>query len=266
MSVSRFLLILSAESARMRCALVLRDGRIIASAHHSFETKLVNQEWLAFDPIEVWYKSKQVIAACLDIGHVQAHELAGLALVTHGDQVVAWSVADQELDSAGIALTKAASNFTDQVPRLFQWLIERPFSLPTSPLLSQFFVGTLDNWLLWNLSGEYVASRSTAQCTGLLNSSTGQWDTAKLTECHTLLPVMPPLCDPNDSECFGHARARGPLTAELPIAAVVSQFDALEFAARQLENKADPLREQSDAAIIGTALFAAESIGLGSAL
>lgn len=249
----------------MRCALTLRDGRIIASAHQAFETRKIEQGWITFDPAEVWYKAKHVIAACLDIGHVQAHELVALALVTRGDQLVAWSITDDDTNSVGVAFNDADTNLV-QVPLLFDWLIEHFANTQATTPPNQVLSGTLDTWLVWNLSGKYVASRSTAQCTGLMNMSTGQWDATLLTRYHIPPHFLPPLCDMQDTECFGRARARGSLADELPIAAVVSHLDALAFALRHPANKADTQRDQSDAVINGTALIAAESFSFGSAL
>src|SRR5690242_16756558 len=95
----RFLLILSAHSNLLRAALVMQDLRIVASAQQTFE--LHNSR---FDPAEVWYKTKKVIAACLDIGRTLTREIAGVVIVSQETAVVIWQEQGNEVVARGMIL------------------------------------------------------------------------------------------------------------------------------------------------------------------
>lgn len=156
---ARFLLILSVHSNLLRAALVTREIRVAASAQQSFQ--ITENE---FDPLEVWYKAKKVIAACLDIGRTQTREIAALVIFSTDAESIRWAMQENETVARGK-------------------ILEASDSAPIS--------ATLRAWLLWNLTGV------------VLNEGT------------------------ND---FGKTRARAPFDAEIPVAAVLSQMDALAYA------------------------------------
>lgn len=86
----RFLLILSADSNLLLALLVTRELRIVASAQQSFQIAVQPDEQQTFDPAEVWYKTKKVVGACLDIGRTLPREIAGLVILTGQTQKIEW--------------------------------------------------------------------------------------------------------------------------------------------------------------------------------
>jgi hypothetical protein len=122
----RFLLILSVHQNLLRAALVTRDLKIVSSAHQTFELR--GDE---FDPAEVWYKTKRVIAACLDIGRTQAREIAGVAILAPPNQIVTWAEQEGEIVARGFVSDTEAANTRD----------------------AQNVAGNLSAWLEWNLTG-----------------------------------------------------------------------------------------------------------------
>lgn len=132
MSSPRFLLILAIHSNLLRAALVTREGRIVSSARQTFQ--VTNAD---FDPLEVWYKTKKVIAACLDIGRTQTREIAAIAVVTQEAERVEWKIENREISARGKIVNG------DSGPSLLS---------PDS------WHGTLSMWLLWNLTGDLEIS------------------------------------------------------------------------------------------------------------
>lgn len=138
-SAPRFLLLLSVHSNLLRAALVTRELRIVAAAQQTFSTRETE-----FDPLEVWYKMKKVIAACLDIGRTLSREIAGLALVTDAAETVQWYESENEIVARG--------NFSREVVQS-DALFEKGNA-------AQIFSGTLADWLVWNLTGELYTARA----------------------------------------------------------------------------------------------------------
>jgi glycerol kinase len=130
----RFLLILSAHSNLLRAALVMQDLRIAASAQQTFE--IHNSQ---FDPAEVWYKTKKVIAACFDIGRTLTREIAGVVIVSQETAMVIWHEQGNEVMARGMILQSADSPTHDE------W-----------SAMKQDFSGTMGAWLLWNLTGVFA--------------------------------------------------------------------------------------------------------------
>lgn len=131
---ARFLLVLAIHGNLIRAAMVTRERRIVASAKQPFT---VTDS--AFDPAEVWYKTKKVIAACFDIGRTLAREVAGVAIVTQGGAAVIWSESGSEVIARGRMDLSADA-----------------FALDGAMGDSPMFRSDVGAWLLWNLTGAYA--------------------------------------------------------------------------------------------------------------
>lgn len=132
----RFVLVLSVSSNLIRAALVTRDLKIVAAAQQTFSTSEGT-----FDPAEVWYKTKKVVAACLDIGRTLSREIVGLAIVSDEAQKVEWHEQDGEVVAVG------------SVPENRVRILEQ-----TSSGKMTSYSGTAGDWLLWNLTGAYSSA------------------------------------------------------------------------------------------------------------
>lgn len=194
----RFLFILSMHENLLRAALVTRDLRIVASAQQKFR---VTDH--AFDPAEVWYKMKRVVAACFDIGRTLPREIISCALVGDDSAWVVWQDRAGDVDSLGYFFDATV------LPPDARIRVSR-FRAQDAPL----YGGTGRAWLLWNLSGAYV----------LPATELPQWN-ARVAQFGAEI-VAPRVCDASDPEGFGAIRARSPFSDPLPIARV--------FAGREL--------------------------------
>ena len=187
----RFLLALAMQDNVLRAALVLRDLRIVASAKQTFQTDAG-----AFDPGEVWYKMKKVVAACFDIGRTQPRELLACALLGDERAWCVWQDNAGETDSAGFFDADALA-----VPARFG---------EHDALLC---AGAGRAWLLWNLSGAYV----------LPQDALPAWR-ARAAQSNLAL-AEPRACDAARENCFGTIRARSPFAEPLAIAAVLAETE-----------------------------------------
>lgn len=132
----RFLLVLSTESNLLRAALFTRELKNVASARQTFQLVQTEDGGQEFDPAEVWYKMKKVIAACLDIGRTLSREIAGVAIVGTDHARVMWSRQGDEVVSRGRIGSENTRPDDSSVPE---------------------FSGTLADWLWWNLTGGMTA-------------------------------------------------------------------------------------------------------------
>lgn len=128
----RFVLVLSAGQNTLRAALATRDSNIVGSAHQQFQVT-----GSTFDPAEVWYKTKKVIAACLDIGRTPSREIAALAIVTQETETIVWSQHADQVVARGVISPYGAGD------------AEHTYS------------GSMAAWMLWNLSGVYLTPTTT---------------------------------------------------------------------------------------------------------
>ena len=94
--------------------------------------------------------------------------------------------------------------------------------------------GTMDAWLIWNLTGgpdggRHVTDVTNAGRTLLMNLETLEWDKdilAVLKIPSHVLPAIVPSCDP---AAFGSTKKKGPFKAALPIGGVLGDQQAALF-------------------------------------
>lgn len=189
MNPPRFLLLLTAHENLLRAALVTRDMKIASAAKQTFT---IHDD--AFDPAEVWYKMKKVIAACFDIGRTQPRELLAGALVSDDRAWCVWQDNAGDVDTVGFFDADA-------------FAVPARFGERAAPCMA----GTLRAWLLWNLSGAYV----------LPGAELSAWRARAASSDFVL--TEPRACDNAEENCYGTIRARSPFAEPLPMAALFSE-------------------------------------------
>ncbi len=236
MSPPRFVLVLSVRPNQIRVALVLQTGRVASSAKQAYEILDSSNGVRIFEPTEVWYKIKQVTAACIDIARTQPREIAAVALVHAALESIVWMEQTGETFSQGIL-----SGNNPPAPEELQELISaflktKEVSETPNPTL---YLGGMDAWLVWNLTGEFVTTEPIRS--------------AAIQSPENRASIKTPRpCASNETNCFGKTHIRGPFAAEFPVAAVVNENAALTLGAALNE---------SEAALVGAAVTAFQAMG-----
>jgi glycerol kinase len=105
-----------------------------------------------------------------------------------------------------------------------RWLLDAEPDLRARAERGEILFGTMDSWLIWNLTGRHVTDVTNASRTMLMNLSTVDWDDdllAALDVPRALLPEIGP-----SSEVYGEAR--GPLHG-VPVAGALGDQQAALF-------------------------------------
>lgn len=192
--MSRYILVIQSSDALVRAGLVTRELRIVASAHQNYQVSRLPTGAREFDPLEVWYKTKQVIAACLDIGRTLPREILSVALVGQGDEAIVWFEQDREIVARGVQF-ESRKDFSPAVRGLLPETCDAPI-----------YFGAMNTWLLWNLTGEYVTAQEI-----------GDW------RVENLGVVMPQVLSASNFPFKPKTRVRAPLGAPLDVTALVSE-------------------------------------------
>ena len=98
-----------------------------------------------------------------------------------------------------------------------------------APTPGELCAGTIDSWLLWNLTGGAVhaCDATNASRTQLFNLRAAAWD-AELTRAFRIPPAVLPHIKPS-SGIFGHTIPRGRLGGGIPIASAIGDSHAALF-------------------------------------
>ena len=210
--------------------------------------------WVEHNPIEIWERTSAVIKTVLNSRNLQVSDLAALGLTNQRETTVVWHRSsgrpygnaivwqDTRTDRIAAALDKdgrgdvirhkaglpPATYFSGGKLR---WMLDHVDGLRADAERGDALFGTVDTWLLWNLTGGpaggvHVTDVTNASRTMLMNLQTLDWD-EELLGFFTVPPQMLPRIMPSSApEPFGVTSAGGPFEGELPITGALGDQQA----------------------------------------
>jgi glycerol kinase len=175
------------------------DARVIAS--HQLEHKQIfpNPGWVEHDGAEIWERTQEVMAGALDKAGIKAGELSAIGITNQRETTIAWDVkTGKPLHNALVWQDTRTAEFMDKLSdkhkeliihrtglaiapyfsaSKMKWLIDNVPAVAEAVKAGTARIGTIDSWILWNLSGGTFATDVTnASRTALMNLETLDWD------------------------------------------------------------------------------------------
>ncbi len=175
------------------------DARVIAS--HQLEHKQIfpNPCWVEHDGAEIWTRTQEVIAGALDKAGLKPGDLTAIGITNQRETTIAWDVkTGKPLHNALVWQDTRTAEFMDNLSDAhkeliihrtglaiapyfsaskMKWLIDNVPAVADAVKAGTACIGTIDSWILWNLSGGTFATDVTnASRTALMNLETLDWD------------------------------------------------------------------------------------------
>ncbi|MBN8506810.1 MAG: glycerol kinase GlpK, partial [Burkholderiales bacterium] len=241
------LLALDQGTTSSRALLFDEGGRCLALAQQAFEQHYPQPGWVEHDAQAIWQTQLACAREALaKAGAAEGADIAGIGIANQRETVVLWERASgrplapaivwqdrrtsgdcQRMRDAGLlAEVQARSGLTldpyFSASKIAWWLHQRP-DWRRRAEAGELAVGTIDSWLLWNLTEgrEHATDVTNASRTLLMNLQTGDWDAELLRLFDIPRPLLPRILP--SSAAFGHTRLFG---GELPIRALVGDQQA----------------------------------------
>jgi glycerol kinase len=228
-------------------------------ARHQLEHQqiLPRAGWVEHDPVEIWERTRTVIAAALGTAGLSAADLAAIGITNQRETTIVWDRRtgipyanaivwqDTRTDQIATALEKSGSGEVIRrkaglPPATYfsggklRWLLDHDETLRAAAGRGDALFGTVDSWLLWNLTGgpaggAHVTDVTNASRTMLMDLRTLDWDDelcAILGVPRAMLPAIKPSVHqygviPKDGPLSGAARG-----SEVPIGGVLGDQHA----------------------------------------
>jgi glycerol kinase len=247
--MTEHLLAIDQGTTNTKVLLVDGDGKIIARASRPLTQRFPHPAWVEQDPMEIWLSVRAALGACLEqAGHPG---LKGLAITNQREAVLLWERTTgqplgpcigwqcrrtapfcEELQARGLEpLLRERTGLT--IDPLFsaskaRWLLDHTENGRQRAERGELCLGTMDSWLLWNLTGgEHACDVSNASRTQLLNLHGLCWDEALLDIFGVPLPALPRIGA--SSAIYGQTIACGQLPAGVPIGSMIGDSHAALF-------------------------------------
>ncbi len=187
-----------------RFLVVDEDGSVVAAAQRPHAQHLPRPGWVEHDAAEILENVMTCISEALSEADLAAGDLAAIGITNQRETLVAWdrltgcplapAIVWQDTRSAGIVERLAANGGADRFrsstglplatyfsgPKAV-WLLEEVDGLRAATESGRALLGTMDSWLLWNLTGgpeggRFATDVTNASRTLLLDLATLEWN------------------------------------------------------------------------------------------
>ncbi|MBR1690430.1 MAG: glycerol kinase GlpK [Oscillibacter sp.] len=184
-----------------RAILFNRAGEIVSMAQHPFRQIYPQPGWVEHDPMEIWETEKRALRQAVDAAHIDPRQIAALGITNQRETTVLWDRATgepvcnavvwqcrrtaplcDELKARGLGetVTERTGLLIDAYfsGTKLRWLLDQDPALQRRAERGELCAGTVDAWLIWNLTGGrvHVTDYSNASRTMLFNIHTLRWD------------------------------------------------------------------------------------------
>lgn len=227
-------------------------GNIVGQAYKELTQHYPKPGWLEHDAIEIWQDTRDCLQQVFKNTNISVGSVAAIGLTVQRETCLLWDkTTGQPLHNAIVWLDRRTAPMCRQLTQqghaeeiqnrtglvldayfsatklvwLLDWVKENQSEID----LGNIIAGTIDTWILWNLTGGKVhaTDRSNASRTMLMNLASGEWD-------NTLLDLfgIPAQMMPQIQPSLGFFGETDPdlLGVSIPIAAVFGDQQAALFA------------------------------------
>jgi glycerol kinase len=310
--MSQYLLALDQGTSSSRSIVFDAQGRIVAMAQREFRQIYPQPGWVEHDPKEIWATQLATAQEALARAKLKAGDIASIGITNQRETTLVWNrrtgepvynaIVWQDRRAEPTCAALRARGLEESFKRKtglivdayfsgtkLKWILDNVAGARAAALAGELAFGTVDTWLMWQLTGGAVHATdvSNAARTLMLNVHTNTWDEELLNLLDVPVDVLPAVWP--SSHVYGHTRP-DLLGAALPIGGVAGDqqsalfgqacFDAglakntygtgcfmLMHTGSQFQNSANGLITTSAAQPTGTPEFAFEgSVFIGGAV
>jgi glycerol kinase len=226
-------------------------GKIVGQHQLEHSQILPQAGWVEHDAAEIWKRSQEVITCALKAARITGSDLTAIGITNQRETTVIWDkTTGAPLSNAIVWQDTRTADFLNALSPEVQRAITHKTGLAIAPYFSgskirwliknvpavsqaiadrRALVGTIDSWLLWNLSGGvrggvHFTDVTNASRTLLMNLETLDWDDELLGYFDVPRSILPTI--KSSSEIYAHTDPAGPLGTTIPISGIVGDQQA----------------------------------------
>ncbi len=222
-------------------------GKVVGQHQLEHRQIMPRAGWVEHDANEIWERTQEVIVASLKQADILGSDLAAIGITNQRETTVVWDITTgQPLSHAIVWQDTRTSEFLSALTPAQKDSIRFKTGLTIAPYFSGSKMnwllanvpaansenarfGTIDSWLLWNLSGGvrggiHATDVTNASRTLLMNLETLEWDDELLSIFGVKKTSLPSI--QSSSEQYGLTDPHGPFGTAIPIAGILGDQQA----------------------------------------
>lgn len=228
------------------------EGQAVAQVNREITQYYPSPGWVEHDPVEIWNVTKDLIGEALAKAGIASSQLAAIGVTNQRETTVLWdretgepvgpAVVWQCRRTAAMCEQMKADGlepkFRDKTGLVLdayfsgtkiRWMLENDSELRARARQGQLAFGTVDSWLVYNLTGGtvHITDYTNASRTLLFNIHSLEWDSELLQIMEIPASLLPEVR--SSSEVYGHTVEDAPVPGGIPIAGIAGDQQAALF-------------------------------------
>ena len=247
----KYIIALDQGTSSSRAIVFNEKGEICSVAQKEFTQIFPQPGWVEHNPKEIWSSQSGVMAEAIASMGIGAADIAAIGITNQRETTIVWdSETGEPVYNAIVWQDRRTSSFCDSLKiagktdfirkktgliidayfsgTKIRWILENVPGAREKANKGQLRFGTVDSWLIWNLTGGkvHVTDVTNASRTMLFNIHTLTWDKELLDLLGVPESMMPKV--KSCSEVYGHT-STGVLSGNVPIAGIAGDQQAALF-------------------------------------
>ncbi|HQB04000.1 MAG TPA: FGGY family carbohydrate kinase, partial [Candidatus Hydrogenedentes bacterium] len=223
----KYVLALDQGTTSSRAIIFDQTGTIRASAQQEFEQIFPEPGLVEHDPSAIWTSQLKVAREALLKANLKASEITAVGIANQRETTLVWdrksgtplynAIVWQDRRTSAFCETLRSQGYNDLFREKtgllldpyfsgtkIKWILDHVEGASEKARRGELAFGTVDTWLLWNLSGGriHMTDASNASRTLLYNLHTGTWDNELLELLAIPASLMPEIVD--SSRIYGY--------------------------------------------------------------
>ncbi len=249
--MEKYILSLDQGTTSSRAILFNKKGNIVSIAQKEFTQYYPQSGWVEHNAKEIWSSQATVLAEAVLKAGINPTDIAAMGITNQRETTIVWNRETGEpIYNAIVWQDRRTADFCDQLKKdgheqmiqektgllvdayfsatKIKWILDNVPSAREDAGKGLLAFGTVDSWLLWNLTGAqvHVTDITNASRTMLFNIHTQEWDEELLKLLDIPVGILPEV--KSSSEVYGKTSGKL-LAAQIPISGIAGDQQAALF-------------------------------------
>ncbi|MFK7734724.1 MAG: glycerol kinase GlpK [Pirellulaceae bacterium] len=255
-SSAKFILALDQGTTSSRAIVLAEDGSVVAMAQREFPQLFPQPGWVEHDPNDIWKSQLAVARAAIRKSKLSANDITAIGITNQRETTLVWDrETGQPIHNAIVWQDRRTADVCDRLRRgkwagyildttglvidayfsgtKIAWILDNVPGARQLAKQGKLAFGTVDTWLLWNLTGGrssrgavHATDVTNASRTMLFNLQEGCWDPQLGRTLRVPASTLPEVR--SSSEVYAETD-RSVFGAEIPIAGIAGDQHAALF-------------------------------------
>src|SRR6056300_43624 len=249
--MEKFILAIDAGTTSSRAILFDHAGATRGIAQHEFTQHFPKESWVEHDGIEIWETQLKAINQVLEETKIKAEQIHAMGITNQRETTLIWNrKTGKPVHKAIVWQDRRTANLCNELKEAgkekqfyektglildayfsgtkIKWILDQDPELRAAAERGELAFGTIDSWLIWNLTEGHVhvTDVTNASRTLLFNIHTLEWDDELLNTLDVPKALLPKVVSSSEKvgesnpKLFGHT---------IPIAGIAGDQQAALF-------------------------------------